>query len=340
VTSISPANGPVAGGTTVTITGTGFTGATAVTFGTTPGTGLQVTNDSTLTVTSPAGTDTVDVQVTTPGGTSPVTQPADQFIYAPIVTSISPASGPAAGGTAVTITGTGFTNTSTVAFGTVAASVTYNSATSLTATSPAGTGTVDVRVTTPSGTSAIVAGDTFTYIPAPTVTRISPASGPVAGGTAVTITGTGFTGATAVKFSVTPGTSLQVTNDSTLTVTSPARAVGTVDVRVTTPGGTSAIVAGDKFIYVPAPTVTRISPVNGPVAGGTVVTITGTGFTSASTVTFGTVAASVTYNSATRLTATSPAAGAGTVDVRVTTPSGTSAIVAGDKFTYFEIPQQ
>jgi hypothetical protein len=135
-------------------------------------------------------------------------------------------------------------------------------------------------------------------------------------------------------FGTTPGTDLQVTNDNTLTITSPTRAAGTVDIRVTTPGGTSAIVTGDKFIYTPVPTVTRISPANGPVAGGTVVIITGSGFTSASTVMFGTIAAaSVTYNSATRLTATSPA-GSNTVDVRVTTPSGTSAVVQGDMFTY------
>jgi hypothetical protein len=134
-------------------------------------------------------------------------------------------------------------------------------------------------------------------------------------------------------FGTTPGTDLHVTDDNTLTITSPARTAGTVDIRVTTPGGTSAIVAGDKFIYAPAPKVTSISPSNGPVVGGTAVIITGTGFTSASTVTFGTVAASVTYNSATRLTATSPA-GTGMVDIRVTTIGGTSAIVAGDKFTY------
>jgi hypothetical protein len=51
-----------------------------------------------------------------------------------------------------------------------------------------------------------------------------------------------------------------------------------VDVRVTTTGGTSAAVAGDRFTYVAAPAVTSISPTSGPAAGGTSVTITGTGF--------------------------------------------------------------
>ena len=78
--------------------------------------------DTSITADSPAGTGTVDVTVTTPAGTS-ATSPADQFTYvaAPTVTAISPASGTAAGGTPVTITGTDFTGATAVDFGTVAA---------------------------------------------------------------------------------------------------------------------------------------------------------------------------------------------------------------------------
>ena len=80
VTGISPTSGPAAGGTSVTITGTGFTGATVVDFGTTAATGVAVVNDTTITAVSPAGTGVVDVTVTTPGGTSAIS-PADQFTY-------------------------------------------------------------------------------------------------------------------------------------------------------------------------------------------------------------------------------------------------------------------
>ena len=80
VTSISPASGPLVGGTALTISGTGFSGATAVSFGGTPATGFTVDNDTQITATSPAGTGTVDVTVTTAGGTS-VTSSADQFTY-------------------------------------------------------------------------------------------------------------------------------------------------------------------------------------------------------------------------------------------------------------------
>jgi len=72
VTSVSPISGPIAGGTSVTITGTNFTGATAVTFGGTNATTFTVTNSTTITATSPAkiAGGAVIVAVTTPGGTA------------------------------------------------------------------------------------------------------------------------------------------------------------------------------------------------------------------------------------------------------------------------------
>jgi hypothetical protein len=84
---------------------------------------------------------------------------------APCVTSVSPKSGPAAGGTSVTISGINFTGATAVRFGTAAGTgVVVSSATSITATSPAGTGTVNVTVTTPAGTSPTSPFDRFKYI--------------------------------------------------------------------------------------------------------------------------------------------------------------------------------
>lgn len=86
----------------------------------------------------------------------------------PTVESVAPAQGPALGGTAVTITGTGFTGATAVHFGaTAAASFHVASSTSLTAVSPAGTGAVNVTVTTASGTSATNATDRFKYVSPP-----------------------------------------------------------------------------------------------------------------------------------------------------------------------------
>ncbi len=259
VSGISPISGP--SGTVVTITGTGFTAATGVSFGATSASSFTIVSDTQITATAPAGTGTVDITVTSPGGTSPAVA-ADRFTYpapAPSVTGVSPTSG--AAGTVVTITGTGFTGATGVSFGAPAATgFTVVSDTEITATAPAGTGTVDITVTGPSGTSAAVAADKFTYpSPAPSVSGISPTSG--AAGTVVTITGTGFAGATGVTFGPAAATSFTVVSDTQITATAPA-GTGTVDIVVTSPGGTSPAVPADKFTFAtPPPTTTTTTTV-------------------------------------------------------------------------------
>jgi hypothetical protein len=85
----------------------------------------------------------------------------------------------------------------------------------------------------------------------PTVAGIRPSSGPLTGGTTVTVTGSGFTGATAVGFGSVAASSFTVNSDTSITVTAPAAAsVGTVDVTVTTPAGTSAVSAADQYSYI------------------------------------------------------------------------------------------
>jgi Bacterial Ig-like domain (group 3)/IPT/TIG domain len=178
----------------------------------------------------------------------------------PTVTNVNPNTGPTSGGTSVTITGTNFSGATAVSFGSnAAASFTVNSATQITATSPAGVGTVDVTVTTAGGTSATSTADQFTYVPAPapapTVTNINPNTGPSSGGSSVTISGTNFSGATAVRFGSNAAGSFTVDSATQITATSPT-GVGTVDVTVTTAGGTSAISSGDRFTYGPVGTTT------------------------------------------------------------------------------------
>ena len=168
----------------------------------------------------------------------------------PLITSLTPNSGAAGGGTSVAIAGTNFVGSTIVQFGTAsAAAFNVNSAISITATSAAGTGTVDVRVTNPTGISSIVMADQFTYAalpPAPAVTSISPTSGGT--GASVGLVGTNFTGATAVKFGATNATSFTVNSVSSITTVAPA-GTGTVDITVTTPSGTSPTSAADQFTY-------------------------------------------------------------------------------------------
>ncbi|CAM5477505.1 IPT/TIG domain-containing protein [Streptomyces aurantiogriseus] len=239
---------------------------------------------------------------------------------APVVSSVSPQQGPASGGTTVIVTGTSFTGATTVRFGSKpATSFTVNSSTHITAVSPSGTGTVNVTVTTSQGTSTQQVP--FTYGTAPSLTALTPTQGPVSGGTSVTLTGTSLSGVTGVSFGGTPA-SFTVTSSTQITAVAPPHAAGGVPVTVTAPGGTSNALT---FTYVAAPSVTGLSPLQGPSTGGTTVTLTGTGFTGATAVSFGGVpATSFTVISATQITAVAPPHAAGTAAVTVTTPAGTS----------------
>ncbi len=326
VTGLSPTTGPAAGGTLVTITGTGFTGATAVDFGTTAATNVTVVSDTTITADSPAGTGVVNVTVTTPAGTSAVS-PADEFTYtvaaAPVVTGLSPTTGPTAGGTLVTITGTEFHRRHGGRLRDDGGDECDGGERHHDHGGQPGRhrhGGRD-RDDACGHVGHIGRRSVHIHSRAPAVTGLSPTSGPPAGGTMVTITGTGFTGATAVDFGTTAATNVDVVSDTTITADSPA-GTGTVDVTVTTPGGTSPVTQAGTFTYVvaAAPVVTGLSPTSGPAAGGTLVTITGTSFTGATAVDFGTTpATNLTVVSDTSITVDSPA-GAGTVDVTVTTP--------------------
>ena len=110
----------------------------------------------------------------------------------------------------------------------------------------AGLGIVDTEYTLPGDQRIIIRiGEPP---PLPTLTSLTPATGSTAGGTIVTLTGTNFTGATGVTFGGTAATVFNVVNATTITCTTPARSAGSVNVLVTTPGGTS--VASALFTYV------------------------------------------------------------------------------------------
>jgi hypothetical protein len=346
LSSITPAQGVGSGGGTITVNGTGFTqglaGPTTVAFGTAQATSVMVNATGTqLTATVPPATanGTVAIVVSTPGGSTTLSA-ADLYSYffaQPLVSAVSPPSGPVGGGTAITLTGNAFDNASGVKFGGVPASFVVNSNASITATAPAGTGgtQVDITVTGPGGTSSLSAADQFTY--GPIVTGMSPKTGPQRGGTAVAIRGAGFTGAAAVHFGSVPATTFMVNSANLITATSPAGTPGTVAVTVTAPGGTSPSTTADLFTYVAAaPTVSGLSPASGPAAGGTVVVITGASFMGATTVSFGGIPASAfTVNSATSISATAPQGTAtSVVGVTVTGPGGTSTFTSNDNYTY------
>src|SRR5204862_117972 len=128
----------------------------------------------------------VNVVVTNPDAQSGTLTGGFTYLApAPTVSGVSPNSGPTGGGTAVTITGTGFASGATANFGgTAATNVVVVSSTSITASTPAhAAGAVNVVVTNAGGQSGTLVGG-FTYgsgAPAPTVSGVTPNSGPAAG---------------------------------------------------------------------------------------------------------------------------------------------------------------
>jgi hypothetical protein len=271
------------------------------------------------------------------------------------VTAVSPTGGPPSGGTMVNISGRSFAEQPTcflpvggateVKFGsTPASSFTVNSDSSITAVAPAGTGTVDVTVIGAEGTSATSSADHYTYGFPPTVTKVAPKEwfagsigGPPGGNTEVTISGTNLAGATAVKFGITDAVSFTVNSATTITARSPeAMTAGIVNVRVTTPVGTSVVSKKNQFKFKPS--VYVVSPNSGSKAGGYTVQIGGYGFAlgAATSFTFGaTKAKSVNCTASELCNVVVPKHAVGTVDV-IATVGKVKSVPNGsvDHFTY------
>ena len=218
---------------------------------------------------------------------------ADEFTYSPTITVISPTSGPVGGGTTVTITGTSFTGATAVDFGTTAAtSFTVVNNTTITAVSPAGTGIVDITIVAPTGTSATTPADRFTYAAAPVVSGSRPKQRVIGRRDAGDDHRQRLHRSHGGRFRHGAGDKPDRRQRQLDHRRQPGEPeTGTVDVTVTAPGGTSATSPADQFTYVAGPTVTGLSPTFGPSVGGTLVTITGTGFTGATEVDFGTTPA-------------------------------------------------
>jgi hypothetical protein len=315
ISDFNPKTGVV--GTSVVITGTNFTGATDVLFNGISATSFTVDSDTQTTAQAPGGSSTG--KITVKGAAGDAVSSADfTLAFAPSITSFSPTSGPT--GTLVTIVGTHFTGATGVSIGGVAAagfSIVDDS--TITATVAPTALTDLVSVTTGFGTadSSVLSPKNFTVIPLPVITGMSPNTG--VHGTTVVITGTGLSGATAVKFG-TISAPFTVDSDTQITATAPAGVI-TAGVTVSTPGGTSA----PSTFTVPGPSITSFTPAVG--LSGTVVTLTGSGFTDATNAAFnGTAAASFTVLSDTAMTVTAPVGvSAGKITVATLAGSATSA---------------
>ncbi|HEV7584410.1 MAG TPA: IPT/TIG domain-containing protein [Solirubrobacteraceae bacterium] len=168
----------------------------------------------------------------------------------------------------------------------------------------------------------------------PLLAGVSPSAGSVVGGTSVTISGSRLAGTSKVEFGGVEA-SFTVNSASSITAIAPAHTSGSVRVVVTTPEGRSQGGPGaPMFTYVQPPGVSELSPAEGPVSGGTPVTITGSHLGGTTAVSFGSVpATSFTVVSSKTITAVSPPEAAGTVNLTVATPGG----VGKSHFTFLPV---
>ena len=153
------------------------------------------------------------------------------------------------------------------------------------------------------------------------MTSISPLSGPTSGSTFLTINGTGFLPGltTTVNVGASNCSGVTVVSSTKITCTTTAGSGGIVQVTVTNADQQSGMLSS-AYAYVPPPAVTLVDPAEGVTSGGTSVTITGSGFTTGATVTFGGSlypCTGVSIASATSLTCTTPVRSAGSVSVMV-----------------------
>jgi len=351
ITSLSVTSGPTTGANTVVITGSGFTGMREVDFGEMPATVIGTHTGTKITVEAPSEGEG-DVFVTVLGKVfRSLTGNVVRYSYLqpPHVSGVSPSSLPLSGGT-VTIAGDHFTNLlavyahNDITGVNTAVNVTSASATRIVTVLPPGTGTVEMQVKTLVATSALDGVDSVLFIPAPQITTVYPASDPTAGNTWVLLHGTGFAGrvtsvtfgsvsAPFVVFCPYPAT-CPPSEPWILTVAPPGN--GLVNVQLHGPYGDSAITGADQYWYGP-PSVLLVTPSSGSNTLRPLVYIVGYHFLSASAVHFGATAVSTANWSVVNdnvIKVLAAPTGSGTVDVTVTAPGGTSAIVATDRYTY------
>lgn len=199
-------------------------------------------------------------------------------------------------------------------------------------TPPGVSGPASISIRNTNG--SFVCNNCFTYFDELVVTAFSPRSGPLAGGTEVTINGQGFTADTQVLFGAFSSPRITFVSATELKAIAPrGLAADVVDLVVYNKNGVSTQRRG--YTYLPDVRITGLTPVTGDLAGGTTVTLTGTGFTGATAVRFGANDATmVTVVSATQVTAVTPAGAAGAVDVTIVAPGG--SWTSQRAFTYFD----
>ncbi len=335
IASITPNNGPLTGGTPITINGTGYASPPlpTVDIGGTPCNNIAFVDANNITCevpsTTTAGAVSVSLKVY-----NDIQSGSSVFTYdpPPTISSVSPTFGPEGGSTAITITGSNIVGVpSSVTIGGAACTgIASPDDSTITCTTGSNTTTdtpLDIVVTNADGQVG-TGEDLYTYLDPPTISGVSPSGGKASGGETVTITGTDFTSTVLVTINGSTCNLPVVSGETTITCTSPnlGTPTNTYDLTVQNVDGQTDVET-NAWQAQAEPTITNISPDNGDISGGTVVTLTGTNFESGATVFFDTTGVSLDGHTSTVVTVTAPSAvSSGQVNVTYQNPTGQSAV--------------
>lgn len=266
ITAFTPNTGNAGTSVNVSLTGTNLTGASLATSN--PGILVRnvVTTPTAITATfqiafaAAPGATTVTATTTTGSATTSFSVNAS----APVLSTLSPTSGPVT--RVVTITGNGFNTTAglnQIRFNGVTATTLSATATMLTTQVPTGATTGPVTVTVGGLTSNGVAFTVANAGPPPTLTAVSPNVGSVQGGQQTTLTGTGFVSGTTVKIGNKPASVLTLVSATTMIVQVPASVVGSADVVVTNTNGDAVLQNGYTYLAGASQKIGVITPTMG-----------------------------------------------------------------------------
>ncbi len=267
----------------------------------------------------------------------------DVHALPPQISGLDVALGPVEGGTPVTLSGSGFLDGAYVLFGgREAEAVQVVGPGTITVTAPAGSsGTVDVSVHNPDGQQARSSG-AFTYASVPGFLRLFPEAGQSSGGTTLLVGGTNFAQEMVVLLD---GQALTTTwlSPNVVQVTTPAHAVGAVDLALRNPSVPDVTVAeAYAFVALADPRVTGFTPTKSKDGGGIKVKLFGVNLGGADGVSFGIdpvtaeggrAAAGLTQLGLSTLQVVAPAWRPGSYGIKVTMPNG-QGVVAPATFQY------
>ena len=355
IIGVTPPTGSISGGDVVTIQGYGLDPIPLdIQFGGISALGITWLSSTAVEVVTPPGValGTVDVRYVNPGPTACVLTGGFTYVLPSCtITAVNPVQGPRTGPTPVEILGSGFPASGRVYFGTTEANpnLTVSTPTRITTYVPGGVtpGCVDVCVVGISDPVSCCLVDGYCYVGSCAITAVSPSTGALVGGETITIQGTAFDPVASVLFGGVFSPQVTVISPTEIQALAPSSpSPGAVDVLVIGTNGSTCVSAG-AYTYQAGPggggcTIGSITPTQGASQGGTVVTVSGTGFDSGPPppgILFGKrLASSVVVLGPTQITCIAPpAVQAGFVDVTVVNSNGDVCTLA-DGFEYLAPP--